>query len=401
MSLPYNEDAQGQIKTFFRLQKKKPIENTISEDGKFLQMKTGDTVKRIPLYAFRQMTPEERQQMEDQRLTRLAAQDVLIEAAKKELREALANYKASGEIAPVVAANGKVQEAEKIRVKDRSAIRQVIDIPNPTTNQVLFDEPYETRKLFGVHNLLGKKDILANGIIKLHCRPFHLWQEYGTYDTTGVVTEAPVDVVTTGEAGTVLLTSGVRARLFYEPDDSNGFLSPLMEVEFTYKETKYSSAYQAFEAERMLAANQPILRASLLKTRSYRTISLLTRKIKGQIFPNPQAVWTDILNAMYEQHPELGQKLLETGQVSLVYAHPDVIQGGIGIPAKDKRALDTTKWKGQNVVGAVLEIIRARLREAAEPVEVVPPPAAKEAVVTREAQAAAKTGAIIQARRRG
>jgi predicted NAD-dependent protein-ADP-ribosyltransferase YbiA (DUF1768 family) len=174
-----------------------------------------------------------------------------------------------------------------------------------------------------------------------------------------------------------------------------------MEVEFVYKETKYSSAYQAFEAERMLAANQPILRASLLKTRSYRTISLLTRKIKGQIFPNPQAVWTDILNAMYEQHPELGQKLLETGQVSLVYAHPDVIQGGIGIPAKDKRALDTTKWKGQNVVGAVLETIRARLREAAEPVEVVPPPAAKEAVVTREAQAAAKTGAIIQARRRG
>ena len=398
MSLPYDEATQGQIKSFFKLQKKKPANYTLSDDGKSLQFKAGDSAKTISLVPFRNMTPEEREAMESGRLQRLAALDVLYEAEKKNLREAYSNYKATGEVVPVVAMTAKVRDIENQRINERSAIRTIERIPNPTTNQVFFDQPYETRKLFGAHNLLGKDDVLTDGLFRLQRRTFTLWQEYGRYDTVAQVGVVATNVVSTGEEGTVVLTSGIRARIFYEPEEVNGYLSPLFEVDFVYKTTKYSSAYQAFEAERMAAANQPIIRESLLKTRSYRTISLLTRKIKDQVFPNPQAVWTDILNAMYEQHPELGEKLLETGKVSLIYANPDVIQGGIGIPAKDKRVLDSSKWKAQNIVGKVLESIRARIRETSEPLEIVPPPATKEAVVTKEAQATAKKGAIIQAR---
>lgn len=403
MALPYDEATSRKIESFYKLQKKKPADFMLSDDGKMLVFKEKTGQATISLATFRDLTLEEREEQESDRIQKLAALDILYEAEKKKLRDALANYKATGEAMPVISANQNVQTIELQRVGVRSAIRAVRDIPNPTTNQIMFDEPYETRKLFGDYNLFGKKDILASGIFLLERHPFKIWQEYGRYQReAGEGPVGPAQVVTTGEEGTVTMTSGIRARIFYDPEDPNGYLSPLFEVEFIYKDTKYSSAYQAFESERMLAAKKPDVRASLLKTRSYRTIGLLTRKIKEGL-SDPTAVWTGILNAMYEQHPELGEKLLGTGQVSLLYANPEPIQGGIGLTAKDKKVLDTTQWKGDNIVGRTLESIRARLREAAGPVEIVPPPApaaVKESVVSTAQQATARKGAIIQARSR-
>jgi predicted NAD-dependent protein-ADP-ribosyltransferase YbiA (DUF1768 family) len=112
------------------------------------------------------------------------------------------------------------------------------------------------------------------------------------------------------------------ARLFFNPEDpQNGIFSPLWGVDFVYKETQYSSAFQAYEASRMEEQGQMEVRAKILKTRSARTIGIQTRKFTAPA-KNPQALWTGILTEVYNQHPELTDKLVQTGQDALVYADP-------------------------------------------------------------------------------
>jgi hypothetical protein len=190
------------------------------------------------------------------------------------------------------------------------------------------------------------------------------------------------------------------ARLFFQPEDpQNGIFSPLWPVDFVYKETQYSSAFQAYEASRMEEQGQMEVRAKILKTRSARTIGIQTRKFPASA-KNPQALWTGILTDLYAQHPELAEKLVQTGQDALVYADPVAGGGGVGLSADNTKILDPANWKGENVVGHVLESVRAAARETGAR-EAAPPPEAKEKVISVEEQEAAKKAAIIRARRGG
>ena len=101
----------------------------------------------------------------------------------------------------------------------------------------------------------------------------------------------------------------------------------------------------------------------------------------------------------YAKQQELVEKLLATGQDTLVYTDPTVGGGGVGLSSDNKKVLDPTNWRSQNVVGKVLESIRASSREAGA-ADVAPPPEAKESVISKEKQEAAKKAAIIYGRRR-
>jgi len=131
------------------------------------------------------------------------------------------------------------------------------------------------------------------------------------------------------------------------------------------------------------------LRVKIPIVRTERVFNILVRT---------SAVLTDV----YAQHPELVEKLLATGQDTLVYTDPTVGGGGVGLSSDNKKVLDPANWRSQNVVGKVLESIRASSREAsaASAADVAPPPEAKEAVISKEQQDAAKRGAIINGRRR-
>jgi len=396
MELPYDKKTQNQIQTFYKLQKKDAKSHRISEDGLNLNTysKEGSLLSSIPLKAFRPLTPEEEAQQDEDRLLKLAALDVIYEAEMKGLREALAAYKTTGDITAVVLANEKVATVSLQRQGVRSAVIFVEDIPIPNTRDVLFDEPYETRKLFGAYNLFGKEDILSSGIFQLRRHNFPSWKRYGRYGEEGPAA-ATTTFAPSAEEGHFTMLNGSKARIFYDPaNEINGFLSPLFEVEFVYKETKYSSAYQAFEAIRMLERGKTEVRASLLKTRSVRAITAVTQKIKEPV-ANPAAVWKGILTALYQQHPELVEKLLETAQDTLIYANPDIVRGGVGLSAADAKIVDPSQWKGVNVVGQVLEALRAEYREESE---LAPPtaPVAKESVISKEQQEAAKTAAILR-----
>ena len=293
-------------------------------------------------------------------------------------------------------------DIELQRVNTRSAIRSVKTIPVPKVNEVIFDQPNESRKLFGYHNSLGGKDIILEGIFVLERRNFPASLFYGRYEDTPEAAAAAKEVAVESEGGaegaqSVRLKTGLMARLFFRPEDPyNGILSPLWPVNFIHKETQYACAYQAFEAERMAEQGQMEVRAKILKTRSARTVGIQTVKFTVPA-KNPTALWTGILTDMYTQHPELLEKLLATGQDSLVYADPRAGGGGVGIGADNKKVLDPSNWKSENVVGKVLESLRATFREQGK-VEAAPPPQAKESVISEEEQEAAKKAAIIRNR---
>jgi hypothetical protein len=116
----------------------------------------------------------------------------------------------------------------------------------------------------------------------------------------------------------------------------------------------------------------------------------------GQV-KDSRTTWTSILTELYKQNPVEAAALAATGQDVFVYADPVIGAGGIGMDPTNKSLLDPTKWPSKNIVGEVLATIRATYRE--QGAAVAPPPLVKEAVISVEEQAAAKKGAIINARR--
>ena len=399
-AIPYNTKTATQIKTFYTFKSKKPDQYRVGDDGSLnIYSKTGELESSIKLKSYRPITTEERSTMESYRLDKLAGLDVVYEHERRKLLAAYAEYKTTGNITPVLLANKRVNDIELQRVDARSAVRGVKTIPVPKVNDVIFDEPYETRKLFGHHNALGGKDMILEGIFVLERRNFPATLFYGRYEDTpeaaAAAAEAAPEQGGAESAASVRLTSGLTARLFFRPEDpQNGVLSPLWPVNFIHKETQYACAYQAYEAERMAEQGQAEVRAKILKTRSARTVGIQTVKFTTPA-KNPTALWTGILTDMYKQHPELLEKLLATGQDSLVYADPRAGAGGVGIGADNLKILDPGNWKSENVVGKVMEGLRATFREQGK-VEAAPPPEAKESVISEEEQEAAKKAAIIK-----
>ena len=64
----------------------------------------------------------------------------------------------------------------------------------------------------------------------------------------------------------------------------------------------------------------------------------------------------------FTQHEDLRERLLTTGDKILAEASPYDLVWGIGFGAQDDRALDQTNWRGQNLLGQVLMLVRAALR---------------------------------------
>jgi hypothetical protein len=173
-------------------------------------------------------------------------------------------------------------------------------------------------------------------------------------------------------------------------------------VEFTVNisvEARYSSPLQAYEVERAKELGKNELATSLLKTRSPRTIRLMTRQVQGHP-KDAKGIWLKIYTAVYEQHPILKAKLLATATDTLVFADTREGPSSVGLAEKDSGILDPAKWKSENAVGLAQETVRTRLREGT--LEEAPETGeAAVTTITEGEQKAAKVGAIINARRRG
>lgn len=409
---PYDTEVLNSITKFFRSRAKNPAKFTFDTDGN-LEIK--DPNGTIQLKRFMPLEPSDRAALEEYRLETLADLDEKYEAERVVLVAAWEQFHTTGAMRPVLAANQRVAELDARRSAIRTAVRNIVFIENPQTNEVVLTDRYEERKMFGAKDPFGrvaermvqfgqtgevakklKNDPFDKLMYRLCFYDFKPEHDQGKY-------VADEDAAPTEEGGEgdepsemlfrQTLKDGRKARIFFDTDsDVNGFLSPMWPVDFTMGDTRYCMAMQAYEAERAKELGMDELRNSILKTRSARTIRLMTRKVTAHP-ADAKGLWLKIFTEVYQQAETLKGKLLATGTDALVFADLREGPSGIGLAEKDSGVLDPTKWKGENAVGVAQETVRARMREGA--LADKPAAEAKESVITEEEQNKAKVGAIV------
>jgi predicted NAD-dependent protein-ADP-ribosyltransferase YbiA (DUF1768 family) len=409
---PYTKEGLAAINKFFKGRAKDVVQYIYSSDGD-LEIKEGPAAKgkkkvvagTILLQNFVPLDPAERALLEERRMELLAQLDQEYEEETTVLREAWETYRETQSMRAVLNSNQRMTEIDAKRSAARSQVRDIVSINNPKINEVLLSERYEERKMYPLD------DPFNRNLVRMCFYTFPAEVEMGKYvpnkSVSGEVKEAEEEA-SAEKANEMLyrqkLKDGRFARIFFDTDsDVNGFLSPMSSIDFTIQvggvDSRYSSPLQAYEVERAKELGLAELSASLMKTRSPRTVRLLTRQTKGHP-KDAKGLWVKIYTAVYETYPNLKAKLLETASDTLVFA--DVREGpsGIGLAEKDSGTLDPAKWKGENAVGLAQETVRTRMREGTLGEAPQATQAAKE-VITEEEQAMAKTGAIINARRGG
>jgi len=363
--------------------------------------KSGELEESIHLLTYVPHAPEMREKMDQARLDAIGFAETAYDDAMLELRAATRRFNESGATEGFLAAQKAVTEADQVLSRVRYRTRNIQVVDNPETRDVDFNKTKEQRKLF------SGKDPFKKKLFRLVTLEHPLNIFYGKYVEsrpdleTGMDADSQIDkaVSSEGEARR-RLKDGRQARIFFDVDsgtDVNTFLSPSWPVEFTLDEVRYFTALQAFEAERARMGGQEALRASIMRTRASRTIRFLTKTFTTQP-KDVKGLWLRILTAVYQQHPELQQKLLATGTDALVFA--DVRQGpsGTGFGEQTREILDPARWTGENAMGIALETLRYQLREGTAK-ESAATDAVKEAVITKEEQDKAKVGAIIKAKK--
>lgn len=406
--VPYSEEAIDEINAFYRKRAKNAVGFTYTSGGD-LEIKEGAKVSKVSrastagiirLKMFVPLEPSEIASLDDTRTSNLVALDTEYEEEHVRLVDAWEEYRRTGSMHAVLASNQAMTDIDARRNLVRSAVRNVVSIPNPVTRDIILSDRYEERKLF------PKDDLFNQEVARLAIYTFKQEDEFGKY-----VDEAGAEeVVERGEEeeSDILarqkLKDGRFARIFYETDsEANGFMSPMWMADFTMidgdSSTNYSSPIQAYEAERAKELGKVELREKILKTRSPRTIRLLVRQEKEHP-KDARGLWLKVYTAMYNKYPNLQARLLATGSDTLIFADSKPGPSSVGLAEKDSGVLDPTKWKGENAVGLAQETVRTRLRE--ETLEDAPEvEEADESTVTEEQQRRAKTGAIINARRGG
>ena len=398
---PYSDDEIRKMKAFFKGRSKNTEMYSYTPEGNLLtKSKSGVEESRLNLKTYVNHDKIIYSEMEQIRLDFIGEAEYEYENAFKHLRDATEKYDITGEKRPLLLAQLQMAEADQLLTRLRYRLRNIQSLPNPSIKDIMFDQPNEDRKLFP-NNDPYKKELARLIVLEVPYTEF-----YGKYvesedaeqslDADSQFNDAP----TTSESSVrQVMKNGKYARVFFESNDGpNGFLSPFFPVEFTYENTKYFTGLQAYETMRAEEAGKPDIKAQLLKTRSTRTMRYLTRSI--QVDPkNPKEAWLRIFTAIYQQHPELKDKLLKTETDTLVFA--DVRKGpsGTGIGERDAGILTQSRWLYENAVGSALETLRYQLREgtAKESSKNSKP---LNSVISTDEQSAAKVAAIINAQKK-
>jgi predicted NAD-dependent protein-ADP-ribosyltransferase YbiA (DUF1768 family) len=398
---PYSDDVVKRIKTFFKNRAKNPRAYTYGEAGDLVIFsKSGSQEDTIALKSYVNHDMETLNKRDASRLDAIGAAETEYETAFKKVRETYAAFKRTGVKQPFLAAQKAMADADALLSRVRYGSRSIQSIANPEVRDVLFDQPYEERKLIS-----EAKDPFKKELARLIVLEYPYMDFYGTY------VEA-ADVAPTGDADAVFeevgisealvrqtMKNGQFARIFFESEEGpNGFLSPFWPVEYTLEDAKYFTGLQAYEVLRAEEAGNLELKKSLMGTRSTRTMRFLTKKLVNQ--PKvPKDVWLQIFTAIYQQNPILKQKLLATGTDRLIFADLRKGPSGTGLGERDAGNLTQSKWLYENAVGAALEALRYQFREgsAAESAINASP---SNAVISTDEQSAAKVAAIINTKKK-
>lgn len=152
---------------------------------------------------------------------------------------------------------------------------------------------------------------------------------------------------------------------FHNPDEVNGYLSNWYPSCFTVDGTMFTSMEQYMMYNKAVCFHDIDVANQILETDDVAEIKSLGRLVKGY----DDNHWNGVrqisvyegLCAKFDQNENLKQQLLGTGRAILAECAVRDRIWGIGLSMHDPDRLDRSKWKGQNLLGYALMMVREKL----------------------------------------
>ena len=153
---------------------------------------------------------------------------------------------------------------------------------------------------------------------------------------------------------------------FHNPEEENGLLSNWYLSDFKVNEVKYSSMEQFMMYKKAIRFQDIEKAQQILSTNDVALIKEYGRQVKGY----NDSIWCGIrqmvvyqgLLAKFSQNNILCNKLLQTHNDILAECAVKDRVWGIGLSMNDPERLDLAKWRGQNLLGYTLMMVREELR---------------------------------------
>jgi ribA/ribD-fused uncharacterized protein len=324
-----------------------------SDDGNLeFYEKNGELKNAITLKYYRPPTFEEIDEVEQKRLTVIAEAQEAFEQARRELRALLDT--ANPEMSDILRLNRKVTEADMALQSARYQIKDVIVIESIDTDKILIDEAGEKRKLFDIVQFKGRTLTLDEQYVR------------EGRNVPQNVLEAAQQAENMRRARKAARTVGV---LFFKLPDTNeyGYMSLEWPVIITYNGTRYKSAKHALLGELAKNFKDMAMFGRIQATEDPEALAYNYADSKGatkEAWDSKRAELVQkIVREKFKQNPELGEQLLNTGDVVIAADVIDDTLFGIGRSMEDPKAMKPRKWTGQNLLGKTIEKIRAQLRK--------------------------------------
>ncbi|TDP56361.1 NADAR family protein [Aminicella lysinilytica] len=149
---------------------------------------------------------------------------------------------------------------------------------------------------------------------------------------------------------------------FHNPDEDNGYLSNWYLSDFTLDGVNYSSTEQYMMFKKAECFHDDVIAEQILVTDDVAFIKKLGRQVSGYDDSHwggiRQLIVYEGLLAKFTQNSELKQLLINTGNDVLAECAVKDKVWGIGLSICDPDRLDKEKWKGQNLLGYSLMLVR-------------------------------------------
>ena len=149
---------------------------------------------------------------------------------------------------------------------------------------------------------------------------------------------------------------------FHNPNEENAYLSNWYPSPFTVEKKNFSSMEQFMMYRKAICFGDEAVSKNILSTDDASQIKALGRQVKNY----DEHIWNGIrqivvykgLLAKFSQNKDLKDRLKSTGEAILAECAVKDLIWGVGLSMKDPDRLDKTKWKGQNLLGYTLMMVR-------------------------------------------
>lgn len=155
-------------------------------------------------------------------------------------------------------------------------------------------------------------------------------------------------------------------RCFHNPDEENGYLSNWYLSEFKIDSIKLSSMEQYMMYKKAIVFDDTEIAKEILETTDVSRIKALGRQVSNYNDTHWNGVRQIIiykgLLEKFSQNEDLKKRLLNTGNDILAECAVQDKIWGIGLSMKDVNRWDMEKWRGENLLGFALMMVREELR---------------------------------------